>query len=570
MYGPQHPFAQRLHTDKYRMEGETFEQAMSRLASTLATSVRHEARLLDILLNQRFCWAGRVQAAIGSERQVTPYNCFVAPTISDSLIEGEDSIMEVLTKAATTLRLGGGVGYDFSTLRPYGAIIQKLKSSASGPLSYMDMYDAMCKTIASAGHRRGAQMGVLRVDHPDIEAFIEAKQNDHRLRNFNISVGVTNEFMMRMKAGADFALCFGGQEVRRIDAQALWDRIMRATWDWAEPGVLFLDTINRENNLWYCETIAATNPCGEQPLPPNGACLLGSFNLTRYLKQPSPDRWDLDIEQLLNDVPAVVEATDRIIDLALYPLTAQYKEAQSKRRMGLGLMGVANAIEAMGHEYGSDNFCRMLRATTEAVTEVAYDVSCYLAAIHKPFPLYDSKLLESGFAKRLSKPLRAKISRYGLRNSHLISIAPTGTISMTCDNISSGIEPVFSLQQKRRVNMPAGEIEIEWNDYGLQHLGVRGKTSESVTIDEHLSVLGAVVPHVDSAVSKTCNIGSSVTFEQFSRVYERAWEMGAKGCTTYRSGGKRAGVLQSSPSVDGNSEGMCRIDPTTGVRSCEV
>ena len=330
-YGPTIGISEEIHAMKYRSKGESFKDAMTRVAEALKDDEGHFEEFRNILYDMRFMPAGRVQSAMGAPRRVTPYNCFVSMTIPDSM----EGIMLAAQEAAKTMQLGGGIGYDFSTLRPSGALIKGLDSRSSGPLSFMGIFDAVCKTISSAGHRRGAQMGVLRVDHPDIAEFIRIKNNSDTLTQFNLSVGVTDEFMQAVKTGSTFDLTFEGRVYDTIDACALWDDILRSTWDWAEPGILFIDRINQKNNLHYCETIAATNPCGEQPLPPNGACLLGSFNLVKYVTAHDSG-YQFDYNRLRHDIPAVVRAMDNVVDRAIYPLPAQELEAKSKRRMGLG------------------------------------------------------------------------------------------------------------------------------------------------------------------------------------------------------------------------------------------
>lgn len=567
-YGPTLPISKQIHAEKYRGKGETFKEAMTRIADTLKDNEEHYNKFRDILLEQRFLPAGRIQASIGAPRSVTPYNCFVSGIIEDSF----DSIMDRAKEAATTMRLGGGIGYDFSTIRPRGDLIASLDSKSSGPVSFMGIYDAVCGTVASAGHRRGAQMGVLRVDHPDIEEFIRAKNNTDKLTNFNISVGVTDKFMMAVKEDKDFDLVFNGRVYKTVRARYLWDELMRSTWDWAEPGVLFIDKINRKNNLWYCETISATNPCGEQPLPPYGACLLGSFNLVKYLHLKGDIgvhdqmymRNVFDFEAFKQDIPYVVRAMDNVVDRAIYPLKKQEEEAKSKRRMGLGITGLANAGEALGYPYGSPEFLEFTEQVLKTLRDTAYATSVSLAIEKGPFPLFDEKLLDSEYAKTLDPTLRADIRRFGLRNSHLTSIAPTGTISLSADNISSGIEPVFAHRYKRTVITFDGPVDEEVEDYGVREFGVYGKASGDIDSFVHVDVLNTASRYVDSACSKTCNVGRSVNWEQFKDIYMKAWEGGASGCTTFRSEGKRFGILNDLP------EGAaCYIDPETGARTCE-
>ena len=562
--GPTLPISEEIHSTKYRQEGESFKEAMTRVADALKDSDEHFNSFREILLEQRFLPAGRVQAAMGAVREVTPYNCFVSSTIPDSM----DGIMEAAKRAAQTMRLGGGIGYDFSTIRPSRDLIKSLDSQASGPVSFMQIFDAVCRTIASAGHRRGAQMGVLRVDHPDIEEFIRAKHNSDNLTAFNVSVAVTDEFMTAVERKAKFPLKFDGIVYKIIDAWSLWEEIMRSTWDWAEPGVLFIDRINDDNNLWYCEEIAATNPCGEQPLPPDGACLLGSFNMVKYLK----DGWklgqkEIDYQQFQKDIKHVVRAMDNIIDRAVYPLKEQELEAKAKRRMGIGVTGVANCIEALGFPYGSEVYIRYQNHILQILRDTAYYASADLAKEKGSFPKFDAtNFLASGFCQKLPPLLRRYIQMHGIRNSHLTSIAPTGTISLAADNISSGIEPVFSLTYDRRINTPSGPITEQVQDYGYRVFGTRGKTADQCTPEEHVAVLNAAAHYVDSAVSKTCNIGDDVSFQDFKEVYWRAYEGGAKGCTTFRAAGKRMGVLVKK---DEDEAQACRYDPETGIRTCD-
>lgn len=496
--------------------------------------------------------------------------CYVSGTIEDSLTRGEGSIMARLSQAAATMQMGGGIGYDFSTLRPRGAAIKKLGSRSSGPISFMGIYNALCLTIASAGHRRGAQMGVMRIDHPDIEEFIRAKQDAVSLTGFNVSIAVTDEFMKAVRDGRPFDLRWGGEVYRTIDARALWDMVMRSTWDWAEPGVLFIDRINELNPLYYCETIAATNPCGEQPLPPFGACLLGSFNLVKYLRlydHGGIDGLIFDHEAFRRDISIVVGAMDRVIDIARYPLYEQEKEAKSKRRMGLGVTGLANTIEATGYAYGSPEFIICQKEILRTLRDEAYRTSALLADSRGSFPLFNvDRYLAGPFARKLPEDVRELIRHHGLRNSHLLSIAPTGTISLTADNVSSGIEPVFSFAADRTIQEFDGPVTYHVEDYGAKFLATRGKTADQITAEEHVAVLCAAQEFVDSAVSKTCNVSPDMPWEDFKALYMRAWEGGAKGCTTFNAGGKRMGVLQAKS--DEPEATACRITED-GKRECE-
>ena len=607
MNGPQVPYSQELHAQKYRGSGESFREAMNRIAAALKDDDQHFADFRDALLGMRFLPAGRIQSAMGSTRQVTPYNCYVSGTINDSFVDGDGSIMARAAEAAATMRMGGGIGYDFSTLRPRGDLIRKLQSYSSGPISFMHIFDAICKCVASSGHRRGAQMGVMRVDHPDIEEFIHAKQPGKdvqplwdlvaelpegaqkqqlvmslqqtlKLTGFNVSVAVTDKFMECVASGEPFPLTFEGRTYREVDARALWDAIMRGTWDWAEPGVLFIDAINRMNNLWYCETIAATNPCGEQPLPPYGACLLGSFNLVKYIFKDGAGRYAFDWDQYREDIPQVVRAMDNVVDRAIYPLPQQKQEAKDKRRMGLGITGLANAAEALGHEYGSPAFLAFEAEVLDTLRDESYLASAHIAKVKGSFPMFDKdKYLQGQFIKTLRQDVQDAIAKYGIRNSHLTSIAPTGTISLCADNVSSGIEPVFAYSFDRTVVEFSGPRVETVEDYGARVFGVRGKACSRVTVQEHVAALTVAAQRVDSAVSKTCNVPSDISWEDFKNVYVSAWEGGAKGCTTFRLGGKRSGILVvkddgSEPEADAPAEepeSQCRIDPATGRHECE-
>ena len=425
-------------------------------------------------------------------------------------------------------------------------------------------------------------MGVLRVDHPDIEKYIRAKNNSTELTGFNISVGVTDAFMAAVKDNSQFDLVFEDRVYSTVNARALWDDILRSTWDWAEPGILFIDRINRKNNLHYCENIVATNPCGEQPLPPYGACLLGSFNLTKYVvKTHDEGKYTFDMAMLKEDIPFVVRAMDNVVDRATYPLPQQEKQAKDTRRMGLGVTGVANAIEALGHDYGSVKFIEVLEEIMGTIRDICYETSIDLAKEKGAFPLFHKDYLSSEFAQTLPKDIRKKISRHGIRNSHLLSVAPTGTISLSADNVSSGIEPVFSHFYDRTIQTFDGPTVERVSDYGYRVFGVKGKTADELSVFDHVRVLNVASKYVDSACSKTCNVGDDVTWEQFKQVYMDAYEGGSSGCTTFRASGKRYGILNASTSEDMVVEkpeekdnfidegGACYYDPATGLRKCE-
>ena len=566
-YGPQVQACDDLHAQKYRLPNESFSEACARQASSMSDDDEHRSSFKNILLNQRYMPAGRVQAAMGSPKNVTAYNCFVSGAIEDSM----DSIMDKAKEAAETMRRGGGIGFDFSRIRPRNDRIVSLDSSASGPVSFMAIFDSVCNTIVSAGHRRGAMMAVLRVDHPDIEEFIRAKKDSTTLTNFNVSVGVTDEFMDCVAKKKMFELQFDGRVYQSVDAAALWDEIMRNNWDWAEPGVLFLDRINDDNNLYYAETIEATNPCGEQPLPRYGACLLGSFNLVKYMERANQhkDYYIFNYTQFKKDIPDVVRAMDNVIDRTQYPLHAQELEAKAKRRMGLGITGLANVLTLMGLRYGSSEAIRVTRKITKTLMCGTYESSAILAKEKGAFPLYTEEYLESKFIKRLPLDIQDLIKRYGIRNSHLTSIAPTGTISFTADNISSGVEPVFSNQLDRTVQTEQGPIIVPLKDYVYNTYNLRNVEADDLSTDDHLDMQIAVQPFIDSAVSKTINVSDKVTFNEFKDIYMKAWRGKLKGVTTFRLSGKRYGILNKVEPLEEPIEGAaCFIDPSTGNKEC--
>jgi ribonucleoside-diphosphate reductase alpha chain len=577
MTGPTIDIAQWADEVKYRQEGETFRQKCSRVAQALSDNQEHYNQFKEILAEQRFLPGGRVQSAVGSYRETTAFNCFVMKKVPDSL----DGIMEVASEAAKTMQLGGGVGYDFSGIRPKGARIKSLGSQASGPVSFMGIMDAVCKTIASAGHRRGAQMGCLRVDHPDIMEFITAQTNSTNLTQFPISVLVTDAFMEAVKADGRFDLVFEDRVYDTIRARSLWDAMMRATWDWAEPGVIFIDRVNEMNNLYYCEDISATNPCGEQPLPEYGACLLGSFNTTMYTKIDASGEFYFDWDTLIHDIPPVVRAMDNVIDETTYPLPAQELEAKNKRRMGLGITGLANTLGALGIVYGSGEAQDFTRKLLKLIANNCYMASASLALEKGPFPLFKTEeYTASKFIQKLDPEVRDAIAKYGVRNSHLTSIAPTGTISLTANNVSSGIEPVFSLSYDRTVQTQDGPKIEKVEDFALWKWGIKCVTADKITVQDHVAMLNAAQEWVDSACSKTCNVGDNVNWEDFQAVYMAAYEGGAKGCTTFRASGKRFGILNASASEDVVEEehtedevvvegGACYVDLETGIRTCD-
>jgi ribonucleoside-diphosphate reductase alpha chain len=559
--------SQRIWDMKYRlrapangdMPGEpldkTIEDTWRRVATALAAPERDAAlwaeRFYRAMEDFKFLPAGRVVAGAGSSRTVTLFNCFVMGRIPDDM----GGIFAHLREAALTMQQGGGIGYDFSTLRPRGAPVKGVGADASGPLSFMDVWDAMCRTIMSAGYRRGAMMATLRCDHPDIEAFIEAKREPGRLRMFNLSVLVTDALMQAVEDNAPWELSFAGAVAKVLPARELWDKIMRATYAYAEPGVIFIDLINRRNNLWYCETITATNPCGEQPLPPYGACLLGSINLARLVEAPFTAQAHLDLDRLRRLVPDCVRMMDNVVDISQFPLPEQQDEATSKRRIGLGVTGLADALILCGLRYGSTAAVAATEKWLGAIEREAYLASAALAPEKGPFPRFDrDRYLAGETVAGLDTDVRAEIARNGVRNALLTSVAPTGTISLFADNVSSGIEPVFSFRHTRQVLMPDGtRREEEVEDYAHRLFRrLRGEAAplpdyfadaQVLTPEDHLVMQAAVQKHVDSSISKTINVSAEIPFERFKDIYRQAYALGCKGCTTYRPNEVTGAVL---------------------------
>ena len=562
------PISREIWDMKYRFRpasgagDATIKETWRRVAGAVAEAEtpEHRARWSDafygVLEDYRFLPAGRILAGAGTGRMVTLFNCFVMGRIPDSL----EGIFTQLKEAALTMQQGGGIGHDFSSLRPRGAPVAGVGADASGPLSFMDVWDAMCRTIMSAGTRRGAMMGTMRCDHPDIESFIEAKQTASRLRNFNLSVLVTDAFMSAVKADDDWALVFAGHTYRTLRARDLWDRIMRATYAYAEPGVIFIDRINAENNLAYCEDIGCTNPCGEQPLPPYGACLLGSVNLTRFIRDAFAPNAAMDEDALVDAVTVAVRFMDNVIDISNYPLPQQRDEACAKRRIGLGMTGLADALAMRGLTYGSAEAATEAARWMSIIETAAYRSSIALARERGAFPLFDaSRFAASGHASRLGQPIRADIARYGIRNGLLTSIAPTGTISLLAGNISSGIEPIFSLRYDRKVLQPDGTRKTEtvtdyaaalwWERHGAgAPLPAQFVTAETLSPSAHLVMQAAIQKHVDSSISKTINVPEDTSFADFKSVYQDAYDLGLKGCTTFRPNAVTGSVL-SVPAV---------------------
>ena len=471
------------------------------------------------------------------------------------------AIFANLREAALTMQQGGGIGYDFSTLRPKGAPVKGVSADASGPLSFMDVWDSMCRTIMSAGSRRGAMMATMRCDHPDIEQFIAAKREPGRLRNFNLSVLVTDPFMAAVEADADWPLVFEGRTYRTIRAAELWDAIMRATYDYAEPGVLFIDRINARNNLHYVETIRSTNPCAEQPLPPYGACLLGSINLARLVREPFTPSAHIDASDLGDLVRVAVRMLDNTIDASGFPLEEQRQEAMAKRRIGLGLTGLADALMMVGERYGSPEAAEVAEGWASIVNRVAYLASTELAAEKGAFPLFDRDAFLAGeTVSNFDEAVRSAIAEHGIRNALLTSIAPTGTISLFADNVSSGVEPVFAHSFTRKVTNPDGTKRDELvEDYAVRLFRARSGanaplpehfvTAQTLAPEEHVRMQAALQRHVDSAISKTVNLPKDIGFDAFKQVYRLAYDSGCKGCTTYRPNAITGSVLSVEPAA---------------------
>jgi ribonucleoside-diphosphate reductase alpha chain len=562
------PISQRIWDMKYRFRrpgGEPVDVDLDatwwRVAHALAAPEkdpeRWAVRFHEALAGFKFLPAGRVIAGAGTGRSVTLFNCFVMGTVPDSMT----GIFEGLREAALTMQQGGGIGHDFSTLRPMGAPVIGVGADASGPLSFMDVWDSMCRTIMSAGSRRGAMMATLRCDHPDIEAFVDAKRDPKRLRMFNLSVLVTDAFMQAVKDDADWPLVFGGKVYRTLKARTLWERLMRATYDVAEPGVIFIDRVNRRNNLAYCETIQATNPCGEQPLPPYGACLLGSINLAALIVDPFTPTARLYTEALQELVPLAVRMLDNVIEVSQFPLPQQKAEALAKRRIGLGVTGLADALIFCGVRYGSPEAVALTREWLAAVQRLSYLASSDIAAEKGSFPLFEGdKYLAGETIRELPEDVRTAIGRYGIRNALVNSIAPTGTISLLADNVSSGIEPVFAFSHTRHVLQPDGsKREESVEDHALRlWRTIKGDQpppsdvfvdAQTLSPADHLAMQAAAQDHVDSSISKTINLPRDISFEAFKSVYEHAHALNCKGCTTYRPNDVTGAVLEVKPAA---------------------
>jgi ribonucleoside-diphosphate reductase alpha chain len=557
--------AEEIWAAKYRfapadgVADEDFAATATRVAMAVAEAeapnerVAWFERFRESMLDFRFLPAGRIIAGAGTARSVTLFNCFVMGTVPDSL----GGIFDHLREAALTMQQGGGVGIDFSTIRPDGAPVEGVGADASGPLSFMDCWDSMCRTVHSAGQRRGAMMGCLSIEHPDIESFIDAKRDPLRLRNFNLSVLVSDAFMTALGADADWPLRFQGKTFRTVRARDLWERLMRSTYDCAEPGVIFIDRVNAANNLRHCETISASNPCGEQMLPPYGACLLGSINLARLVARPFEGGADIDERELAELTATAVRMLDNVIDISRYPLPQQEAEAKAKRRIGLGVTGLADALLFCGKVYGSSEAVEQTRRWLAVIKREAYRTSARLAAEKGPFPLYDALMLETPNLQCLDDETRALIAEHGLRNGCLTSIAPTGTTSLLAGNVSSGIEPVFAYSYERRILQPDGNARFEpVEDYAM-HVWrqINGEeappeelfvSAQTLQPSDHLAMQAAAQSLVDSSISKTVNCPEDISFDEFADIFVEGYDLGCKGMTTYRPNAVTGSVLKLS------------------------
>ncbi len=569
----------RYHGSEDVPEDKTKNDTILRVAKAAAAKEKDREfwtkKFMEALSDFKFIPGGRIVANAGTKRtEVTMFNCFVMNRISDSI----DGIFETVKESALTQKQGGGVGFDFSTIRPTGSPIKGCEASASGPLSFMQVLDSTCRTIMSAGQRRGAQMGIMRCDHPDIERFITAKRGNAALQMFNLSVAITDEFIEAVKKDAPWDLKFEGVVYKTIKARDLWELIMKSTYDFAEPGFILIDRINSMNNLYYIEEIRATNPCGEQPLPPYGACLLGSLNLSRFVKYPFTNEAKVDFDLIRETVTTAVRLLDNVIDLSNYPLEKQKNEAKSKRRMGIGITGLADLFLFLGVEYGTRESVELASEIMRTITIAAYRASVELAKEKGAFPLFDAEKYCAGkFVSKLPEDLIADIRKYGIRNSHLTSVAPTGTISLLAGNVSSGLEPVFAFKYTRKVRNGTdadGISEFDVADYAYaEYLKLHPEAADlaklpsyfvnasNITPMAHLSVQAALQEWVDSSISKTINVPADFPYEDFKGIYMKAYELGLKGCTTFRPSEHFTGVLVANDDKKKKEEEKKKEEP---------
>lgn len=583
-------FSRKVWEDKYRyrenseIRDATIDDTWRRVARALAAVEKTEhaedwaERFYVLLQDFKFLPGGRILAGAGTCHQVTLFNCFVMGRIDDSIA----GIFEALKESALTLQQGGGIGLDFSTLRPRGMVAQQVGAVASGPLSFMHIWENMCSTILSTGARRGAMMATLSCDHPDIEAFIDAKRDPLFLRHFNLSVLVSDAFMSAVEQDGMWPLLFPlahdefasgevlerywpGSEVaqlcrvfRRVKARDLWGRLMRATYDCAEPGVIFIDRVNRHNNLWYCEHISATNPCGEIPLPAYGACNLGSINLSRFVRQPFSPGAALDLDGISEAAALATRMLDNVYEASLFPLPQQAVAARASRRLGLGITGLADALIMLGLRYGSPESLRCADEVMSRICHAAYRTSAGLAQEKGAFPLFDTEpYLQGAFVSQLPFDLQRDIERFGMRNSHLIAIAPAGTTSLLAGNVSSGLEPVYDWRCQRSVRAAEGKlVACETQDYAYtQFRALYGEgaplpsafvTAVELLPSDHLAMQAGLQSHVDNAISKTINVPQDLEFSAFSDLYLHAYSLGLKGCTVFRPNAVTGQVLAAS------------------------
>lgn len=595
------PISENIWDIKYRYRyhnkvvDKTLEETWQRVskavakAESFANRSEWQTKFYEILSNFTFLPGGRILAGAGTKHQVTLFNCFVMPIKEDSL----SGIFNAIKEGALTLQQGGGVGYDFSPLRPAGTSVKKTEADASGPVSFMRIWDAMCATMMSTGARRGAMMGILRCDHPDIETFIAAKANPHELRHFNVSVLVTDAFMQAVKENNEWELVFplahdempdneviyrhwsGSAEkvacrvMQRINARDLWGKILKAAYSYAEPGVLFENTINRMNNLWYSEWISATNPCGEIPLPAYGACNLGALNLTQFVTDPFKQNASINWKKLKEVTEIATRFLDNVIDISRYPLKAQKQQALLTRRIGLGITGLADMFVMVGLSYGSDESIQLASRIMQEVSEVTWQTSIALAAERGSFPLFKKdEYLQGQFVQQLPDKIKAGIQESGVRNSHHNTIAPTGTISLLANNISNGLEPIFSSEYQRSVRFVNGELmQVSVTDYAYREWKKINKEStfplgwvdaQTLLPEDHLKIQRAVQPYIDNAISKTINLPNDFPFEKLSDVYMQAYEAGLKGCTIFRPNPITGTILSVAPG-DEDVDKCCRI-----------
>ena len=538
---------------------QTWRRVASAVAAAEQEADRWQAAFNDVLSGFRFLPGGRVLAGAGTGKRVTLFNCFVSGPIRDSI----KGILDSLKETAVTMHQGGGIGCDFSNLRPYGAPAVMTGSTASGPLSFMHTWNSLCETLLATSSRRGAMMGTLRCDHPDIEAFIAAKREQDALTNFNLSVLITDAFMTAVADDGDWPLVYpadasaDSKVYRKLRARDLWQQIVRSAHGTAEPGVLFIDRINRDNNLWYCEKISATNPCGEIPLPPYGACDLGSINLTTLVQEPFSPHAEFDWNKLEVTANVAVRLLDDVIDISRFPLEQQAEQARNTRRIGLGITGLADTLAMLNLAYDGDDGRAFAEKVMASVRDTAYEASVALAREKGTFPLFDKdKYLDAPFVRRLPDRLQSDIARYGMRNSHLIAIAPAGTISLLAGNVSSGIEPIYSLEATREVrDRETGTRRLKVSDYAY-HLWQQGTgqknnlpesfvTAKQLPATAHLAMQSTLQPYVDNAISKTVNLAPDASVEDVDAIFSAAYSAGLKGCTVFRPGARSGQVLRS-------------------------